>query len=158
MNKFLLRSYNVGIIASFFGSIIFTFVVLPYLFSLTTAEVDNILIVKWIYYIIVIAFHAPFGYALSQVFMILSLLNEDDLFKEQVIDRLQKIIYSGLAIGCLHLLGLLLMIILGNYSELLGMLSIMVFVVSLIVSSFTYLLSIIMEKSITIKIENDLTI
>jgi len=158
MNKVLLKLYNVGIVVSFLGSIIFTIVVLPYLFSLSAAEVDNIVIVKWIYYFIVIMFHAPFGYALLQVFKILSLLKDDDFFKEQAINSLKKIIYSGLAIGCLHLLALILMLILGNYSELLGMLSIMVFVVSIIVSSFTYLLSVVLNRSITIKKENDLTI
>jgi hypothetical protein len=100
----------------------------------------------------------PFGYALLQVFKLLSLLKEDDFFKEQVINILKKIIYSGLTIGSLHFLALILMTILGNYSELLGMLSIMVIVVLVIVSSFTYLLSSVLDKSITIKKENDLTI
>jgi hypothetical protein len=63
-----------------------------------------------------------------------------------------------LTIGSLHFLALILMTILGNYSELLGMLSIMVIVVLVIVSSFTYLLSSVLDKSITIKKENDLTI
>lgn len=158
MNKVLLKLYNAGIIVSFLGSIIFTLVVLPYLFRLTTAEVDNIVIVKWIYYFIVTVFHVPFGYALLQVFKILSLLKEDDFFKEKVIGSLRKIILSGLAIGSLHIIAFALMLILGNYSELLGMLSIMVIVVSLIVSSFTYLLSVVLDKSIIIKKENDLTI
>jgi hypothetical protein len=158
MNKVFLKLYNSGIIVSFLGSVVFTFVVLPYLFRLTTAEVDNIVIVKWIYYFIVIIFHMPFGYALLQVFKLLSLLKKDDFFKEQVISILKKIIYSGLTIGSLHFLALILMTILGNYSELLGMLSIMVIVISVIVSSFTYLLSTVLNKSITIKKENDLTI
>lgn len=158
MNKVFLKLYNAGIIVSFLGSVVFIFLVLPYLFRLTTAEVDNIVIVKWIYYFIVIIFHMPFGYALLQVFKLLSLLKEDDFFKEQVINILKKIIYSGLTIGSLHFLALILMTILGNYSELLGMLSIMVIVVSVIVSSFTYLLSSVLDKSITIKKENDLTI
>ena len=120
MNKVLLKLYNAGITVSFFGSIIFTLVALPYLFRLTTAEVNNIVIVKWIYYFIVSVFHVPFGYSLLQVFKILSLLKEDDFFKEQVIDSLKKIIFSGLLIGSLHILALVLMIFLDNYSELFG--------------------------------------
>lgn len=158
MNKYLLKVYNFGIIVSFCGSITFMILVLPYLFELTTIEVNNIEVIKWVYYIVVGLFHIPFGYALLQVFKLLSLLKEDDIFKEKVINILKKIIYSGLTIGSLHFLALILMSFLGNYSELLGLLSIMVIVVSLIVTSFTNLLSVVLDKSITIKKENDLTI
>ncbi|MCZ8520808.1 MULTISPECIES: DUF2975 domain-containing protein [Paenibacillus] len=132
----------------------------PELAKTTATLFPELAYMKYLVSIIFYASAVPFYFALYQAFQLLSYIDQNKAFSELSVTALKKIKYCALTISGLHLLVLPMFYYFAEIDDAPGVIFVGLVVpfASLVIATFAGVLQRLLQESIDIKSENDLTI
>lgn len=131
----------------------------PHMANFAAKLYPNIVPMKYLVFIVMYGAAVPFYFALYQAFNLLRYIDENTAFSELSVKALKNIKYCAITISGLYVLGLpLFRLIAKKVDPPIGLMGLIIIFASLVIAVFAAILQRLLQESINIKSENDLTV
>lgn len=131
----------------------------PHMADFAAKLYPDIVLMKYLVFIVMYGAAVPFYFALYQAFNLLQYIDENTAFSELSLKALKNIKCCAIAISGLYVLGLpLFRFIAKKVDPPIGLMGIIIIFASLVIAVFTAILQRLLQEVINIKSENDLIV